>query len=96
VLWATFNAIGGAPPIAALVLGYLIGYLATGVPVPGGIGVLDAGLAGALTPYGVAAVHAAAAVLVYHAVAVWFPGVGGGLVAFAVTQHRMRPHGDTR
>jgi hypothetical protein len=58
------------------VLGYLIGHLANGLPVPGGIGVLDAGLAGALTLSGVPAVHAAAAVLVYHAVALWVPGVG--------------------
>jgi uncharacterized membrane protein YbhN (UPF0104 family) len=88
VLWATFNAIGGAPPIAALVLGYLVGYLANGLPVPGGIGVLDAGLAGALTLYGVPAVHAAAAVLVYHAVAFWVPGAGG-LVALVAGQHRL-------
>jgi uncharacterized membrane protein YbhN (UPF0104 family) len=94
-LWATFNAIGGAPPIAALVLGYLIGYLANGLPVPGGIGVLDAGLAGALTLYGVPAVHAAAAVLVYHAVAVWVPGLGG-LLAFAARQHRMGSDGEAR
>jgi uncharacterized membrane protein YbhN (UPF0104 family) len=95
VLWATFNAIGSAPPLAALVLGYLIGYLANGLPVPGGIGVLDAGLAGALALYGVPAVHAAAAVLVYHAVAVWVPGLGG-LVAFAARQHRMRAAAGTR
>jgi uncharacterized membrane protein YbhN (UPF0104 family) len=86
VLWATLHAIGGAPPLAALVLAYLIGYLANGLPVPGGIGVLDAGLTGALTLYGVPAVHAAAAVLVYHAVALWVPGLGG-LVAFAAGQH---------
>jgi uncharacterized membrane protein YbhN (UPF0104 family) len=85
-LWATFNAIGAAPPLAALVLGYLIGYLANALPVPGGIGVLDAGLAGALTLYGVPATDAAAAVLVYHAVALWVPGAGG-LVAFTAGQH---------
>ncbi|HEV7882364.1 MAG TPA: lysylphosphatidylglycerol synthase domain-containing protein [Solirubrobacteraceae bacterium] len=95
VLWATFNAIGSAPPLAALVLGYLIGYLANGLPVPGGIGVLDAGLAGALALYGVPALHAAAAVLVYHAVAAWVPGLGG-LVAFAARQHRMHAGGGTR
>jgi uncharacterized membrane protein YbhN (UPF0104 family) len=94
-LWATFNATGGAPPLPALVLGYLIGYLANGLPVPGGIGVLDAGLAGALALYGVPAVHAAAAVLVYHAVAVWVPGLGGFLV-FAARQHRMRAGGGAR
>jgi hypothetical protein len=90
VLWAMFNAIGAAPPLAALALGYLVGYLANGLPVPGGIGVLDAGLAGALTLYGVPAVHAAAAVLVYHAVAFWVPGAGG-LVALVAGQHRLGP-----
>src|SRR5205085_2020077 len=39
VLWATFSAIGHAPPVAALVLGYTIGYLANALPVPGGAGV---------------------------------------------------------
>jgi uncharacterized membrane protein YbhN (UPF0104 family) len=87
-LWAAFNATGGAPPLAALVLAYLIGYLANGLPVPGAIGVLDAGLAGALVLYGVPAVDAAAAVLVYHAVALWVPGVGG-LLAFAAGQRRV-------
>jgi len=90
VLWAIFNAIGGAPPLTALVLGYLIGYLANGLPVPGGIGVLDAGLAGALALYGVPPVHAAAAVLVYHGVAFWVPGAGG-LVALVAGQHRLGP-----
>ena len=46
-LWAVFAATGHVPPVAALVLGYLIGQLANALPVPGGIGVLDAGLAGA-------------------------------------------------
>ena len=92
VLWAALRAVGAAPPVAALVLGYLIGYLANALPVPAGIGVLDAGLTGALTVYGVPAVHAAAAVLVYHAVVVWVPG-SGGLAAFAAAQ---RPGGAVR
>jgi uncharacterized membrane protein YbhN (UPF0104 family) len=81
-LWAVLTAVGAAPPLAALVLGYLVGYLANALPIPGGIGVLDAGLAGALTLYGVAAVDATAAVLVYHAIVFWIPA-GGGLVALA-------------
>ncbi|MEA2458376.1 MAG: hypothetical protein QOC95_1348, partial [Thermoleophilaceae bacterium] len=86
VLWATFSAIGDAPPAAALILAYTIGYLANVLPVPGGIGVLDAGLAGALVLYGAAPAHAAAAVLVYHAIALWIPATGG-LLAYA----RLRP-----
>ena len=77
VLWATFSAMGHPPPVAALILAYTIGYLASSLPIPGGIGVLDAGLTGALLLYGASPVHAAAAVLVYHAVAFWVPSVGG-------------------
>jgi uncharacterized membrane protein YbhN (UPF0104 family) len=86
VLWATFSAVGDAPPVAALILGYSIGYLANTLPVPGGLGVLDAGLVGALLLYGAAPAHAAAAVLVYHAIALWVPA-GGGVLAYA----RLRP-----
>jgi uncharacterized membrane protein YbhN (UPF0104 family) len=86
VLWATFSAIGHPPPVAALVLAYTIGYLANTLPVPGGAGVLDAGLVGALVLYGAAPVPAAAAVLVYHAIALWVPALGG-LFAYA----RLRP-----
>jgi uncharacterized membrane protein YbhN (UPF0104 family) len=90
VLWATFSAVGDAPPPAALVLGYSIGYLANALPVPGGLGVLDAGLVGALLLYGAAPAHAAAAVLVYHAIALWIPA-GGGVLAYARLRPRLAP-----
>ncbi|MEA2130560.1 MAG: hypothetical protein QOJ85_3451 [Solirubrobacteraceae bacterium] len=86
VLWATFSAVGHPPPPAALILGYTIGYLANALPIPGGVGVLDAGLVGALLLYGAAPADAAAAVLVYHAIALWVPATGG-LLAYA----RLRP-----
>jgi uncharacterized membrane protein YbhN (UPF0104 family) len=86
VLWTTFAALGPLPPAAPLVLAYLVGYLANAVPIPGGIGVLDAGLLGALTLYGSPVSHAAAAVLVYHTIAFWIPTLGG-MLAYA----RLRP-----
>ncbi len=86
VLWVAFTAVGHAPPLPGLVLGYSIGYLANSLPVPGGIGVLDAGLAGALLLYGASPVHVVAAVLVYHAIAFWIPSLGG-IIAYA----RLRP-----
>ncbi len=86
VLWTTLAAVGPVPPVAALVVAYLVGYLVNVVPIPGGIGVLDAGLVGALALYGLPPLHAAAAVLVYHAVAFWIPTLGGTL-AYA----RLRP-----
>ncbi len=79
VLWATFAALGDRPPMAPLVLGYIIGYLANLIPVPAGIGVLDGGLVGTLVIYGISPIDAAAAVLVYHAIAFWVPGLGGVL-----------------
>ena len=52
VLWMTFAAVGPLPPLAPVMLAYLVGYLPNVVPIPGGIGVLDAGLVGALALYG--------------------------------------------
>ena len=86
VLWLILRALGSAPSVAALTLGYSIGYIANSLPIPCGIGVLDAGLTGALVLYGVSPVHAAAAVIVYHAIAFWVPGLGG-LLAYL----RLRP-----
>lgn len=77
VLWTCLHAFGDTTSVPALVLAYNIGYLANALPIPGGIGVLDAGLTGALVLYGVSGTHAVAAVLVYHAIALWVPGVGG-------------------
>jgi uncharacterized membrane protein YbhN (UPF0104 family) len=77
VLWATLRAVGYSPPIAVLVLGYIVGYLANLIPVPGAVGVLEGGLAGTLILYGAPAVQVAAGVLIYHAVAFWIPSVGG-------------------
>jgi uncharacterized membrane protein YbhN (UPF0104 family) len=79
VLWVTLRSVGEPVSVPALVLAYNIGYLANALPIPGGIGVLDAGLAGALLLYGAAPAHVAAAVLVYHTIALWIPGLGGTL-----------------
>jgi uncharacterized membrane protein YbhN (UPF0104 family) len=77
MLWVSFRAFGEAPPVGALTLAFLIGYLGNVVPVPGGIGALDGGLTAALILYGAAPASAAAAVLVYHAVVLWIPTLLG-------------------
>jgi uncharacterized membrane protein YbhN (UPF0104 family) len=86
-LGALFAATGHPIPIDALVLGYLIGYLANVLPVPGGFGVLEAGLAGMLIAYGAPATQAAAAVVVYHAIAFWIPSLGG-VIGYASLRRR--------
>jgi uncharacterized membrane protein YbhN (UPF0104 family) len=87
-LGATFAAAGRPIAAAPLVLGYLIGYLANLVPIPGGFGVLEGGLAGCLIAYGAPPTQAAAAVVVYHAIAFWIPSLGG-LAGFALLRRRM-------
>lgn len=81
VLYVCLDAVGHAPPIGAVVLAYQIGYLANIIPVPGGIGVLDTGLVGMLVLFGAPAAPATAAVLIYHAVALWVT-VAFGTIAF--------------
>ena len=93
-LGATMAATGHPIPGAPLVLAYLIGYLANLIPIPGGFGVLEGGLAGAMIAYGAPATQAAAAVVVYHAIAFWIPSLGGavgfGLPAAAPTRRYRR------
>jgi uncharacterized membrane protein YbhN (UPF0104 family) len=75
--WVAVHALGYDIPVAPLVPAYLLGYLANAVPIPGGIGVLDAGLAAALVIYHMPAPAAVGGVLLYHALALWIPAVSG-------------------
>ena len=92
-LWAACAATGHRLGFLAVLIAYCIGYLATAVPMPAGLGVLDAGLAGALVLYGLPATASVGAVLVYHAISIWVPGLGG-LTAWLTTRtsaRRARP-----
>lgn len=82
VLWACLRAVGIHPPLLAMVVGYQIGYLSNLLPIPGGIGVLEGGLLAALVLYHLPAAQTAAAVILYHAIALWIPTMGG-TVGFA-------------
>jgi uncharacterized membrane protein YbhN (UPF0104 family) len=92
-LWAACAATGHRLGFLAVLIAYCIGYLATAAPMPAGLGVLDAGLAGALVLYGLPATVSVGAVLVYHAISIWVPGLGG-LTAWLATRtsaHLTRP-----
>jgi uncharacterized membrane protein YbhN (UPF0104 family) len=88
-LWAACRATGHPLGVLALALAYFIGYLATMIPMPAGIGVLDSGLAGALVLYGFSSPASVGAVLVYHAISIWVPSLGG-LAAWLQTRPRRR------
>jgi uncharacterized membrane protein YbhN (UPF0104 family) len=80
VLWATFRAFGHAhPPIATFAMAYVIGSAAGSLPVPGGIGVVEGGMIGALVLYGAPAGCAGIAVLAYRAVSTGLPLALGGV-----------------
>jgi uncharacterized membrane protein YbhN (UPF0104 family) len=88
-LWAACRATGHPLGVLALALAYFVGYLATMIPMPAGIGVLDSGLAGALVLYGFAPAASVGSVLAYHAISIWVPCVGG-LIAWISTRGASR------
>jgi glycosyltransferase 2 family protein len=75
--WASFRAVGAAPDLAVIGMAYLIGQLGNWIPIPGGIGGTELGLVGALVLYGVPALTATAAVLLYRVIELWIPAVLG-------------------
>jgi uncharacterized membrane protein YbhN (UPF0104 family) len=79
VLGACFLALGHTPPLGVLVLGYLIGQLGGNLPLPGGVGGLDAGLVGTFVLYHQPLAASTAAVLLYHGILLWVPGLLGSL-----------------
>jgi uncharacterized membrane protein YbhN (UPF0104 family) len=102
VLWATFKAFGHTyPPIATLVMAYLIGSAASSLPLPAGLGVVESGMIGLLVLYGAPAVCAGVAVLAYRAVSTGVPLALGGIALLTLRQraprnrplagHRARP-----
>jgi uncharacterized protein (TIRG00374 family) len=91
VLVVCFAALGQSPPLASIVLAYQIGYLTNLIPIPGGVGVLDSGIVGMLAVYGIPATSAAAATVVYHAVALWIPALWGTITFIALRRTRDRP-----
>jgi uncharacterized protein (TIRG00374 family) len=89
ILWATFRAFGAAPAPAILGMAYLIGELGGLIPVPGGIGGVDAGLVGTFVLYNVPITAAASAVLAYRAIALWVPAILGS-AAFVSLRRTLR------
>lgn len=76
-LWASFRALGYAPQLTIVWIAYLIGQLGNLIPLPGGIGGVEIGLIGTLVLYGLPAVTATAAVLLYRVIELWIPAALG-------------------
>ena len=65
------------PPAGILLVAYLVGQLGNLIPIPGGIGGVDAGLIGTLVLYGVDPMAAIPAVIAYRAFVLWIPAAIG-------------------
>jgi uncharacterized membrane protein YbhN (UPF0104 family) len=90
MLGVCFIAFGNpVPPVGVLLVAYIIGQLGGLIPIPGGIGGVDAGLIGTLVLYGVDATDAAVAVIAYRGLLLAIPAVLG-LPALAVLRRRLR------
>jgi uncharacterized membrane protein YbhN (UPF0104 family) len=84
VLWATFHAFGYSPPVAIVLMAYLIGQLGGALPLPGGLGGIDGGLFGTFVVYGTPAAVTAAAVLAYRVILFWLPLLVGTVAFFSL------------
>jgi putative heme transporter len=76
-LWTCFHAFGSPPTVAVLVMAYFVGALANALPLPGGLGGVEAGLIGAFLAFGTHASLAILAVLSYRLISFWLPTVPG-------------------
>jgi uncharacterized membrane protein YbhN (UPF0104 family) len=83
VLWICLFAVGEHLPFAVVAMGFLIGQFAQVIPIPGGIGAIDAGVTGALVLYGGGTSISAAAQVLSHGLALLVPLVAGS-IAFAL------------
>jgi uncharacterized membrane protein YbhN (UPF0104 family) len=78
-LGGCFQAFGHSPSFGVLVVAYLIGQLGGLIPIPGGIGGIEAGLIGTFALYHGSVAESTAAVLAYRALQLWIPGVLGSI-----------------
>lgn len=81
VMYVCFRAFGSTPPVAIVILAYIIGQLGGLLPIPGGLGGTEGGLIGTFALYHTPLAAATVAVLAYRALALWIPALLGS-VAF--------------
>jgi uncharacterized protein (TIRG00374 family) len=81
ILAAAYKAFGVDPSLAVIVQGFFVGLFANLLPLPGGVGGVDAGMIGAFVLFGLPGNSVFAAVLVYRFFAFWLPLLPG-IVAF--------------
>jgi uncharacterized membrane protein YbhN (UPF0104 family) len=89
VLWVAFYAVHAhtVPAFAAVLMAYIIGALGGSLPLPAGIGAIG-GIAGCLVLYGADANAAAGAAVLYGAIGLIVPLVGG-VIAYLLLRRQL-------
>jgi len=82
ILWASFHAFGGAPPLAVLTQAFFVGMFGNLLPMPGGVGGVEGGMIASLAAFEVDAGQAVVAVLLFRAVTFWLPLIPGVIAYF--------------
>ena len=93
ILWASFRAFGVSVPLAVVVQAFFVGMFANLIPLPGGVGGVDAGMLGAFALFGVHNIFAA--ILLYRIMAFWLP-IPPGVVAFLQLRKTVHEWEETR
>jgi uncharacterized membrane protein YbhN (UPF0104 family) len=93
-LWASLIAVAHHTPLAVVAMAWLLGQFMQVIPIPGGIGAIDAGVAGALVLYGTEATAATAAQVIAHGLALLIPLLAGS-IAFALLPREIKDTRDT-
>jgi putative heme transporter len=78
-VWASYRAFGHSPTGAVLVIGYYVGTAGNVLPLPAGIGGVEAGMIGAFVGFRVRASLATLAVLGYRTISYWLPTLPGAV-----------------
>jgi uncharacterized protein (TIRG00374 family) len=89
-LFAALAAVGGLPRPSLVLLAYTAASLLAMIPItPGGLGLVEAGLTGALALAGVAPAQAVLATLLYRLASYWLP-ILAGPIAYTLFRRRYR------
>lgn len=95
ILAAAFKAFDVNVTLAVVVQGFFVGMFANLLPLPGGVGGVDAGMIGAFVLFGFPDNTVFAAVLVYRLIAFWLPLLPG-IVAFIMLRRTVAKWEQTR
>jgi uncharacterized membrane protein YbhN (UPF0104 family) len=87
-LVVAMHIFGQNPPLISVIMAWLMAQVVSLIPVPAGIGTVDAGVLGTLVVFGQSAQDMAAPTIAYHALSLAIPAIAGG-IGFLLLRRRL-------